>query len=507
MTSNITKHTKNKCSKCKQNLTKNEFMSCLRCKMSFDLICANVSVQRFYSTLTTEKKKAWRCDSCIQRDRKELTVKNTNTASPSSSHQYLTPESKLLITKAVSTEESNNVTQRDKNNINIQAEISFEAASTDLEEEDTVLSTNEHNNNRSCPDLRRINDLEKIEDLERLINELNEKLSSADQEIIKLLSENSSLKEVVCKQNQKIAQLTQICGSTKKTPQNIKKSRKKCKRVENSSIEEQSTITAMTNSVPDSDEQEEINSDDKQEKHETKQYTLTKTNSSCDKYKIKILGDEHLLGLSAELIKTRSGKWNDKYHPMAHIASEASSTQILDSCNDGFLKNLSENDIVVICVGAHDRHIVKMESELHIALNKLKHVKVYVVPIYFSKYLNVKLLNYRLKLCTKIYPKCMFLDLDLYNCKNKIDFLSSLCNKLNVNIDHDVYTSTFLDPKKIVMYSRNKTINRTLRHSKENSKRQFHQRNMRDYFPVVKKTLHVIPDVENNRDVFFRADL
>lgn len=496
MTSSVGKN--NKCSKCKRSLPNKEYLTCSKCKLSYDLDCADVTVQRFYNTLTGDHRKKWKCNPCIEKHRhQESASKNYNTITPSNSSRGAELESLALVTPTAATEISNITVRR--NVINVPTENSFESLSTDHEEEDTIISSPESSNkiNRSCPDLTRINDLERIKDMERTILELHEKLASADQEVVKLLLENNSLKEVISKQNQKINQLTQICGSP-----NMKaiqtKSRKTSKKNTNSHDHQ-----LNFNELPNSEQEGNIS---KENLENSVSSTNNITTEPIEQHKIKILSDEHLSGLSAALLKSRVGKWNDKYYPTAYIASEAPSSRILEMCNNNFLDSLSDGDIVVLCVGAHDQNIVRLESELHLALTKLKHLTVYVVPVYKSIHLNVKLLNYRLKLCTNIYPKCVLIDADIYKCIDKTDYLMHVCYKLNVYIDHKEYACNFLDPKKVVAYCRTRTVNRSERHSNNNKKNvQVRQTNMLDYFPTVNKNTQTAHTIHNNT-MFFRPE-
>ncbi|XP_053622066.1 uncharacterized protein LOC128681850 [Plodia interpunctella] len=64
------------CAGCQSLITDREYLICFSCKRAYDLICANVSQQRFYSTLTGEHRQAWRCVCCISKMPKS---DNTNT--------------------------------------------------------------------------------------------------------------------------------------------------------------------------------------------------------------------------------------------------------------------------------------------------------------------------------------------------------------------------------------------------------------------------------------------
>jgi hypothetical protein len=51
------------CAGCHQKLDRKK-MTCAYCKNSYDLECANISIQRFLNTMTIEHKKTWKCQAC-----------------------------------------------------------------------------------------------------------------------------------------------------------------------------------------------------------------------------------------------------------------------------------------------------------------------------------------------------------------------------------------------------------------------------------------------------------
>lgn len=53
-----------KCAKCLKTVPGREYLTCASCKNKYDLNCAQVSVQRFYNTLTPDRKKQWKCPFC-----------------------------------------------------------------------------------------------------------------------------------------------------------------------------------------------------------------------------------------------------------------------------------------------------------------------------------------------------------------------------------------------------------------------------------------------------------
>ncbi|CAG9791760.1 unnamed protein product [Diatraea saccharalis] len=64
------------CTGCQIAIEDRRYFLCGKCGQYYDLICANVSEQRFYNTMTKEHKNAWRCVLCISKQPK---FDNTNT--------------------------------------------------------------------------------------------------------------------------------------------------------------------------------------------------------------------------------------------------------------------------------------------------------------------------------------------------------------------------------------------------------------------------------------------
>ncbi|CAG9782468.1 unnamed protein product [Diatraea saccharalis] len=72
--------TKN-CAGCLQAIKSRQFLCCCSCGESYDLLCANVSEQRFRNTLTGEHRQKWKCDECRSRE-----PKSNNSDTPARAH-------------------------------------------------------------------------------------------------------------------------------------------------------------------------------------------------------------------------------------------------------------------------------------------------------------------------------------------------------------------------------------------------------------------------------------
>ncbi|CAG9796323.1 unnamed protein product [Diatraea saccharalis] len=65
-----------KCAGCLQVITDRQYLRCCVCSQYYDIICANVSEQRFRNTLTGQHRLNWKCDACKNMEPK---VDNSNT--------------------------------------------------------------------------------------------------------------------------------------------------------------------------------------------------------------------------------------------------------------------------------------------------------------------------------------------------------------------------------------------------------------------------------------------
>lgn len=117
-------------------------MTCSKCKLSYDLECANVSVQRFYNTMTTNHKSAWKCMICVEaRNEKNVVSKTLNKP-----EQSTEPNSPIIMETSVDKQNQNsyssefkncneNITIRQKTKINVSTHNSFQSLSTEDEED------------------------------------------------------------------------------------------------------------------------------------------------------------------------------------------------------------------------------------------------------------------------------------------------------------------------------------------------------------------------------------
>lgn len=198
----------------------------------------------------------------------------------------------------------------------------------------------------------------------------------------------------------------------------------------------------------------------------------TEGTSGQKKRTIHIIGDDQLLGLSATLTESRSGKWNDNYTCSGFIMTNASSAEILNYCKS-VSDNMSKDDIVILSLGSNDRNPEMLHYNLCVLLDRLRKVSVYILPVSINPYLNEKFLNYNLKLWTQHVNNCTVIDTN-HTILNKKEFLNYICYKLNILIDSKDYRLQFLDLKKIFSKS-------------SHGKLPYKKGTIPYYFPIVEK--------------------
>lgn len=207
------------CVKCHKSIIDRQYLTCSICKYTYHLDCTSVSSVRFY-LMEQHRKTTWKCYTCRERVRE-----GNQNVSPSISAAQ---NADSAITTHISPNSLENITIRDpkhKIKCNIPIENSFESLSVDDDEEEDENSLLRRGNmSRSCPDLQ-CNIYAKVEEMEKKINHLQEKLARADNEVVNLLSENYTLKEMIANNERTINQLKNLC---KPTPlKSMKKNKRK----------------------------------------------------------------------------------------------------------------------------------------------------------------------------------------------------------------------------------------------------------------------------------------
>lgn len=162
--------------------------------------------------MTSKTKDKWRCPTCIKTDVKHVTPSSPASRSMDTVDPPRDDENKLESVTHNTQEDNDNVTTRKKIVINVPSGNSFQSLSEEEILNISSVSLGKDKLNRSCPE-RTLNMQYDIEEKNMIINSLENKLGSAEQEIDYLLLGNSTLKKNITEYEQRIHFLNEICKS------------------------------------------------------------------------------------------------------------------------------------------------------------------------------------------------------------------------------------------------------------------------------------------------------
>lgn len=221
---------------------------------------------------------------------------------------------------------------------------------------------------------------------------------------------------------------------------------------------------------------------------------MTKTSSSNNNKKhIYIFGDQQAYGLNKIISKTRFNEWNDNYKIISFIKPNATSTQIISSCNRDFLKTLHADDIVVFVIGSNDKRPYVLLSEICNVLYSLRGYTVFVTNVQYNPYLNENMINEKLELIINNYKYCKYLKIqqdsnysylnDVRPIYNHKYYLQRLCHRLNIEIDYKRYHNEFINKIRCkVTDSNNQTLQPYTHITKINTRTRTTQTKLTSYF-------------------------
>lgn len=397
------------CFKCKLSDNPKNTILCNKCKCHYHYECIGYS-EKLHRLKAPVTRTNWTCSLC-----RNKTDRNT------------TPKMK----------------------INISTSNSFQS----LSDEEYSLTSPITQLNSSCP-LISMNTEEKIKELERQKKELLERIASADNEIENLLSENFSLKKQLANYETTTKYLKDICSSSAK--KNVTKRRKRenlsSRVLDFSQVQEKNISTPKVNSttLPKNSHKDTLIPDRSSNyEHEVSPKIIQTPDikeKSIIKPKIYIIGDEQVRGLAQEIIRTRSGKWNDNYEVSSMVKPSASSSQILNSCIH--LKDfLNAEDIIVLSVGSIDKNPYTVISNLCNTLCTINLCKIFILSVQHSDHVNTDKLNSKINFIIKNYKNCSYVNIKelLRNSSMRDMSAKNLISlKLNTEIDHLKYVNDYI---------------------------------------------------------------
>lgn len=421
-----------KCTKCFKAIINKQQLICSVCEKHFHLDCTNVSFQRF-KIMTAANKKGYKCDPCCQKV--NTSRKLSHSASPATSSF---------------SEERDNITQRNKCEINISTQNSFDSLTEEEAENSSLSFSPRAELNRSLSTLRE-NYKEEIKELKQKSHKLQQKLEIAENEISNLVAENYALSKKLSEYELKVNQLTHICKTPKSTGIKKKAVTSDLKRLNISQTETPKQKPSRRNTIPNT-----MIDDEKIGNLKNLHSVSTDSIMKNTRNQVYIIGDEKLRGLSTFLIKSGLEERQNPYKAYAHIIPEATSTEILRHCNS--MKGiLSDDDIVILGFGGYDADIHKLHSNICVMLNQFSKVSVIMLPILLNPHFNEITLNYYIKLWTKHFRSCSHLDIDFLYFDD-IKFKEYICDRVKLCIEYIEYKNQYLSYEFIRSHIRKSAI-------------------------------------------------
>ncbi|CAH0404366.1 unnamed protein product [Chilo suppressalis] len=165
-----------KCAGCLQNITNRQYLTCSQCKDKYDLQCANVSIQRFFNTMSAEHKAVWRCDRCRLKEPKK---DNSNTP--------IRPHHDILTSPETNTSPVNNITLRNRTT-KIRLNDDTQSSLEDLSVLDNTINT-ENSTSKPNKDILKEPSIQTIT-LHQFETLLDQKLDTYKQSLLSDLMEN-----------------------------------------------------------------------------------------------------------------------------------------------------------------------------------------------------------------------------------------------------------------------------------------------------------------------------
>lgn len=421
------------CSNCKKLLPKREFLCCAKCNLMYDLDCANVSIQRFNNTMSSERKKTWICRHCIRKTNtpstKTPTATSTSTPIPSSINKDEVP----IDTEECSSE-NNKVTHRKPRNLT-PISRSYEDSFVQTEVLDDVPNINKS----VYKSVENLQESKLVKDMKTELEKVKIELNSVQNELEDMILENNKLNRTINDLNRQISFLKDICKQSNPINQNNN----------DSSMPPQEQIRSDNHNLPKntadlSDIDDIINSSngnntfmenkiqiEEIERQMTKlknslkeaQDEIARSNVAIDKFRNELLKtrvDDQLSKYSRRsklCIISSSGSnqitqlianqdFGRRYEYCHYIKTGAGALQLLEGI-DKKLTDFSFGDYCLIVLGEQDfnqqKDNMKLIREIRNILQKILHTNVIVLPPTYI--CGAPIFNYKVEMFNKLLYK------------------------------------------------------------------------------------------------------
>lgn len=183
---------------------------------------------------------------------------------------------------------------------------------------------------------------------------------------------------------------------------------------------------------------------------------------------LHIFGDQQISGLYEYMIQNRKQNTIYNYNISSFVKPYSLSNETLKCCNS--LCNLSQNDMVILAIGANDRNPYDIVNALSIALEKLQQTQVYIIQVIKNPFLNEHMINNHIRALVNTYQNCKLLSLNRKMFFNKAQYLfTNNYNRylyevsliLNYEINSENYNSKFLNIKNLKRLIKERQLNST----------------------------------------------
>lgn len=366
-----------------------------------------------------------------------------------------------------------------------------------LEEHELDTSTKEFSFT-SLPNVSLNENMSILNEMKEEITELKALLKIATQEIDKLKSQNTQIKNKMSEYEQELKLFRNMKVDTMNqtetaTPIKINAGILSLQHKASTPINLiASTSPALVNHpIP------QTNNWTKQHKHNIE--TMTETTNNLKKT-IFILGDQQAMGLYRFL--QNSKKYRNQYSVFSFIKPFALCKENLSYC-DTLQKSLQNGDKVILAIGANDKNPYNIINALSVSLGKfqrMENVQIYVTQVTNNNFLNENCLNNHIRALVSTYPNCNFVTLNsrmaLSESKklfitNYSLYLAHLSDALKYQMECDDYNSKYLNPKNLntlIKLNHNKFIKKSC-----NQPNQHKKGTIPFYFPKQKNNGNIMP--------------
>lgn len=377
------------CTKCKSLAEIRDTIQCSICKKRFHYECSGYPV-KLGQSMTTEKKKQWKCNICIRKGKYEI-KKQQHSGNHNMTTRKIENNQKIHPTTSISTPTlddnslestllskgadcnahtpivigtnsemdlsvENNVTIRTRQVINVPTQNSFSHLSDSFTEEADEDSTSLNRLSRSYQDLTKCT-YDQLESLQLKVLQLEEKLESADQQIEELLNENFCLKKKSNEYEETIKNLRTICRTTPSKGQNKTKLNKTTRQESYVNYKVTRTEENIKNIGP-------CNSPDIESPKPNTRQKLSELNTSnimddTKKGKVLLLSSNK----TNNILKIAQRTLEEEYN-VCHYLLPNSGLQRLTEGIGRKLEGFTRNDYCVILLGEQDFHATNVLSSL-----------------------------------------------------------------------------------------------------------------------------------------------